>query len=317
MNMQDEKRSMRKFSATLTIVLPLIASAICGTIGHFAGGVFDHGVIGAFVSASISFGAYLACEIYIANEKEATVLQLLGKYSRCLNEDGFSAGIKLVAWPFEKVFNVVKVKQDFPIKLYRDKKEKSEVDFKDGSSPMTATAWVRVEKPVKFTYEITDPDEFIENYVDSVARPEFATRTIDEGNADKSDIAAKCIPLISRDLLAKSGAALVKLFIEDFDFPEEVKKTRAQMLVGESEAKRIAAKFDGVILSIANIAKGLISGGMAQDQAIEQARMIFFEQTAMETVREATSNNTFIAEGVKGMLSFFASTGHGSPKGGK
>jgi hypothetical protein len=174
-----------------------------------------------------------------------------------------------------------------------------------------------VENPVKFTYEITDPAEFIENFVDSIARPEFATRTIDEGNADKSVISAKCIPLISKDLLAKSGAALVKLFIEDFDFPEDIKKIRENLLKGETEAKRFTAKFDGVIKSIAIIAQGLISQGMEKEKAIEEATKIFYEQTAMETVREATPNTTFIAEGVKGMLSFFAPTSHGSLKGGK
>jgi hypothetical protein len=176
---------------------------------------------------------------------------------------------------------------------------------------------VRVFDPEKFAYEVTDPERYAENFVDSSTRPHFATRTLDKANADKSDIASEALPKINdgepdKNLIGlkeKSGAEMTRLFIEDFAFPAEVKAIRQQYLQGETDAKRLKAKFAGVTEAIANLSKGLIEEGMSQEKAVEKATMIFFEQTGMETAREAKANITFITENVRGMLRVFAPTG--------
>lgn len=312
---------MELLALILMIVLPLIASIICGTIGYFVGNTFGYWFTGTFAGAALAFGTYLAYEIEIANEKESKVLQLLGKFSRCLNKDGKSAGVYLVAKPFEKIFKIVPVEQDFPLELYRDPKEGNEVTFTDCSSPISARAWLRVHDPVKYAYEVKDPENYAENYVDSTIRPRFGGRTLDKANTDKSDIATECLPLINNGfdervgILEKAGVEMTQLFIEDFRLPDEVKKIRDDLLQGETDAKRYRAKFDGVIDAIANVAKGLVTQGMSEEKAIEKAADIFFEQTGMETVKEAKENITFITENVKSMLRVFSPAS--SPKGGK
>lgn len=299
----------------IAIALLAFASLIGGVVGAIVGNLLNHSFTGIFCGAVLALGAYLAYEIEIVNEREAKVLQLLGKFSRCLNEDGKSAGIKLVARPFEKVFKVVKVEQDFPIQLYRDAGERAEVDFKDCSSTINATAWIRVNDPVKYCYEVTDPEQYIENYIDSTVRPEFAVRTLDQANSDKDQIAQASLPTINKDLLGKAGAQMTKLFIEDFAFPEDVKEIRKELLRGETDARKIEARTTGWVSSIAGIAKGLIDQGMSKESAIEKATEIFFEQTGMETVKEAKASITFITQEVKGILRVFAPSG--SQQGGK
>ena len=165
-----------------------------------------------------------------------------------------------------------------------------------------------------------DPENFAENYVDSTVRPRFGGLTLDKANTDKSNIATECLPIINDGLgsrvgiLEKAGVEMTQLFIEDFKLPDEVKKIRDDLLQGETDAKRYRAKFDGVVDSIANIAKGLVDRGMTEEKAIEKASDIFFEQTGMETVKEAKENITFITQNVKEMLRVFAPTG--SPRGG-
>ena len=305
------------FYTTLSLMIATIISLVFGIIGYYIGSLFGYSLTGIFCSAVFAFGSYLAYAVYIAREKEATNLQIFGKKSRCLNKDGQHAGLKLVARPFEKIFKVVTVQQDFPIELYRDAGERAEVDFTDCSSIINATAWIRVFDPEKFAYEVTNPERYAENFVDSATRPHFATRTLDKANADKSDIASEALPKINDDdpdkhlvgLKEKAGAEMTRLFIEDFAFPAEVKAIRQQYLQGETDAKRLKAKFDGVIDSIANISKGLINEGMTQEKAVEKATMIFFEQTGMETAKDTKANITFITENVRGMLRVFAPTG--------
>jgi hypothetical protein len=293
----------------IALLLLAFASVVGGIIGGIIGNTFNYPFTGFIWGAALVLGAYLAYQIEILNEKEAKILQLLGKFSRCLNRDGESAGIYLVARPFEKVFKRVLVKQDFPIQLYRDAGERAEVDFKDCSSTINATAWLRVEDPVKYCYEVTNPEQYTENFIDSTIRPEFAIRTLDQANSDKDQIARDNLSGISDDLLDKAGARMTKLFIEDFAFPEEVKTIRKDLLRGETDAKKIEARTAGWVNSIAGIAKGLVNEGMPQNEAIQKATEIFFEQTGMETVREAQANITFISEKVKGMMGFFAPSG--------
>ena len=298
----------------LAIALLVIASSVGAALGFYLGSLLGYSFTGGFCGAVLAFCAYLAYEIEITDQKKAKVLQLFGKFSRCLNHDGKSAGLYLVARPFEKIFNEVPVLQDFPVELFRDILERSKIQFKDTFSYLRGTAWVRIFDPVKFTYELSNPVSFIEGLLDSEVRPQFGGKTFDEGNADKGEISTNSEPIID-EILKNYGCDLSRLFLEDFVLPPEVDKIRQELLQGETDGKRLKAKMDGVVLSIATIADGLIAKGMTQDKAVEKAANIFFEQTGMETVREAKANFTFIAQEVKGMLRVFAPSG--SQQGGK
>ena len=92
------------FHSALPVMIATVVSLVSGIIGYYIGGLFNYFFTGAFCSATFAFGAYLAYAVYIANEKEATNLQIFGKKSRCLNKDGQHAGLKLIARPFEKIF---------------------------------------------------------------------------------------------------------------------------------------------------------------------------------------------------------------------
>lgn len=292
----------------LAIALLVIASSVGAALGLYMGNFLNHSLTGGFCGAVLALCAYLAYEIEITDEKRAKVLQLFGKFSRCLNFDGNSAGIKLVARPFEKVHKEVPVLQDFPVELFRDKLEQAKIQFKDTFSFLKGTAWIRVTNPVKFTYELSDPVSFIEGLLDSEVRPQFGGKTFDEGNADKGKISKKSEPKIDK-ILKDYGTDLSRLLLEAFVLPPEADKIRQELLKGETDGKRLKAKMGGVVLSISTIADGLIEKGMTPDNAIGKAADIFFEQTGMETVKEAKANFTFIAQEVKGMLRVFAPSG--------
>ncbi len=262
------------------------------------------------------FGIYFYFGFKIVRNKDYLVIERFGEFSRIVH-----AGPRLLCFPglIDKIADSGTLRyREMP--LFSDDEEKEgenkkvyRVDFKDGSTPITAKASYRVgpqgttigelnEAIYRYTYTMqsdAEREERIEELLESGAIPQLQGLEIAQALVEKDTVADKvtadpkirsAIEAIGVELNPQKG-----LIISDIALTPEIIAQRQKKLEGASEADKQSAQGLGYARTIQAIMTEL-----KVSQA--EARAIYETQRGLETLEKLKAHTSFVSPDIKGML---------------
>ena len=195
------------------------------------------------------------------------------------------------------------------VDLYTSGGSKDNIDFTDGSAPIKAEIWYRInpdqkDSPALWTYVVKDSEARVREVIDSVARPKLQKISIDEAqqNLDSISEGVRNDPGVQR-ALKNVGAQLDPtrgFLITDVELPPGIVTMREELLVGTKEAGKQATQGLGYVRTILAIIEEAKKN--SQTIGLEQAISIYQTQRALETLGKTGANITLVGENVKGVL---------------
>lgn len=312
-------RAVPKPSGILTILktaLFTLGFLLSGGGGHLLATAIDADTTFSGAVLLITVGSALAyvsifCVVglQIVREKKFMVIECLGQFDRVLLK-----GLH-VTFP---ILDTVRLEDNFQLRnvgIYSSSSP-AEIDFKDASAPVTASASFRIGNPaygdddpriiddvLDWTYRFSDPSERVSEVIDGAIRPILQGYKIDEASVAKERIACDVIKEAVPGLRG-TGAYLnpVKgVIIEDIKIPPEAQKLRERVLAAEKEAEATVQANSGVVRAIKAIQDNF-KGADGTQISFDEAAGIWRHQVANDTLRVTGSNVNIVGSGLEGVL---------------
>lgn len=293
-------------------------------------------LVGLYLFASLSLrftgeaigGVFLFLAIYFywgwtpISNMEYLVIERFGEFSRIVH-----SGSRFLTLPglIDKIVARGTLGEQSLILFAAENGKPHVIDFKDGSSPVDATASFSVgprdaetgsidNAIYKYTYAIRNENERrkrISMILESATSPQLQALKIDEALQQKDTVAeGVTAEKKTRDALETIGIELNPqkgLIISDIELPPEIVEQRQKTLQGASDAIKQQALGLGYARSIQAIMNEL---NVDQERAIE----IFQTQRGLEVLGTLDANVSFVAPDMKGIQ---VAMGVGSGKGPK
>ncbi len=265
----------------------------------------------AFFGAATWVAIYIAFGLRIIPEKEVWVFERLGQF-HCIRRPGIYIGC------FVDIIDKVKQRVPLykqPIYLWSDPTDtNNKVDFKDGSCPVKALIWYRPrqksavnggkdilnESVYHLTYNYSDLYLWIEEHLDTLIRVPLQGLTIDDASAQKNEIAKKASQQFEQDLTDESGIESEGILITDIVLSDSQIEQREKKLQGVKDAEGATARARGYIDPIKLIIEEAKKAG--KDITFDEAKDLFNQQRAFETISATGSNMTFVSPDLKGVM---------------
>jgi hypothetical protein len=201
-------------------------------------------------------------------------------------------------------------------KLFEDDPERAEIDFTDGSSPVSIIAYFTVGHPddvhdekwsaltkdvLKYLLAALGPRKRLDSVVDRYLRPKLQELSIDEANVKKGDFAEhtadKAAPSLAEiGLYLPANDAII---VEDIALPPEIKEQRLKVLEAEKEAIAEEIRLGGPAKGLIRTRDLLRDAGfvLPDSDILDWART----QIGLEALGKTGSNITFIADSIPGV----------------
>ena len=305
---------MRNIAVYIILAGLLVFSLLGYLIGDFLEKV--HFLIFPACMAVIWCALYVSIGFRMPEEKTFLVIERFGRYYRIAH-----AGLTVLCFPglVDKIVKEGSLRSQKLELFKRSGGPKPEIDFTDATAPIAAQAWYQIGDPKVTSVEQTDkdillyaycvesPEERMETILDAVARPILQCQSYDEAQKNDQTVNSKVLEEESaRSALRAMGIYLAPdkgYLITDIGITEEIKALRRKLMEGEKEAEQTEKKGAGYANAILAIMKTANEGKEDKDKiTFEQARQIYETQVALETVKNTSSNITFFASDVPGVL---------------
>jgi regulator of protease activity HflC (stomatin/prohibitin superfamily) len=286
-------------------------------------------------------GVYIGWGLTIVQTNEYIVVERLGTFYR-IAEDG----LKVLCLPglIDRIPKNGKGSyKGKGMPLYQEKKDDegvvkdNAIDFADGvTAPIKATIFYQLEKPTtpigptehpgyKWLYTFENPEDRIQEVVDATLRPILEGKDFDEAKKDLKSISLEVIGTQAiKNSLAQMGAVLHPekgLLITDIVLSSEMIALRAKVQEGEAEAKKQEKQGEGYGKAIKAIrdaslevlACDIVTGKPTKwgepTISFSEAKAIYEQQRALETLGKTGSNVTFVSPDLKGSVNLMLGAG--------
>lgn len=265
------------------LAVAVLSTFIGITVGYFVGGGWITG-ISMFVIImviTIILGAKAV------PENNEYLIEVFGKYA-----ETWGPGLHLI-FPYGNFMNIG-CQVYMGTRMIEVFGSGDAVDFKDGSAPIKAFAYIRIEDSDKAVYNISDVYEAVAEQINSAIRSYLSGLSIDQANALKNQLSlevifsdirpdkdGKIISLISRKELLESneaireirekwGVIIEKIVIADISLPENIANLRAKILEAEKaqQVAEIVAKTD--VITARGKAEAKVIEAEADKKAMEE-----------------------------------------------
>ena len=296
----------------LSFFLPLALFAIGGlTLGTYMKAPW------LFMSSFVFLwvGIFLKISLRVNAENDWVVVERLNQFHRVMHK-----GFYLVLFP--GLIDRVKMRGTYkgtkPIPLFADVPD-IELDFKDGSAPVSAYARYHVGNPAdrqaerwdklaedvrKFAYIVGDPEGFVIEAFEASLRPLLQEDTLDEAsvNGRKHALEARDEAALIIEKYGCYPTAEKAIYIDDIDVPLRIQELRELVLKGQKEAAATLSKHQEPAQAIIAIKSLLEQANGGEPIALERVIDLIQQQRVLDMLSTTGSNISFVSPDIGGVM---------------